>query len=212
MPCPVNRTGVCTIPRRTKRFCDDSFGAIEGENPAHQFLCQSEMLRNNGTMSLTCSNGVWTPTTTLCTRKYRHSDIRKNRGCVCKTVMSRGWNVCSCARKFTFTVTGIAYPNHSLFAGVCQPIVLPTANFTCLRNGKKVNCSQPLLTGTKIYPQCEFYYRPSQREIVCQANGKWSHNTIECIPGMYNTIYMVYLVTKKIQLIRSTVFRMRQAV
>jgi hypothetical protein len=131
--CTVIKTGVCTIPRRTKPFCNDSFNANEGQNTAHQFLCQSEMHRNNESLSLTCSNGVWTPTTTLCTR-------------------------------------------------VCQPIVLPTANFTCLRNGKKVNCSQPLLTGTKIYPQCEFYYRPSQREIVCQGNGKWSHNSIECIP------------------------------
>jgi hypothetical protein len=132
--CTVIKTGVCTEGGEAKNFCDDSFDDSPEQNSTHQFLCQSETIRKNGSVSVACYNGVWTPTTTHCTR-------------------------------------------------ICQPIVIPTTNMTCLRNGKEVNCSQPLLIGTKITNvQCEPFYRPSEPEVVCQGNGSWSRNTVDCIP------------------------------
>lgn len=63
------RTGSCTPAEQAKNFCDHSFDVIDGENMTHTFLCQSDTVRKNGSVSVACYNNVWTPTSTRCTRK-----------------------------------------------------------------------------------------------------------------------------------------------
>lgn len=131
--CVVIKTGSCTPAEQAKNFCDHSFDVIDGENMTHTFLCQSDTVRKNGSVSVACYNNVWTPTSTRCTR-------------------------------------------------ICQPIVIQATNITCHHNGKEVNCSQPLLIGTKINTQCEPSYHPTHSEVTCRGDGSWEVGIVECIP------------------------------
>lgn len=72
------RTGSCMPGDQAKNFCDQSFDAIDGENTTYTFLCQSDTVRKNGSVSVACSNNVWTPISTRCTRKNKLYRIIKS--------------------------------------------------------------------------------------------------------------------------------------
>jgi hypothetical protein len=74
--CTIVKLGACTLPQRPKNLCDSVGGSEEQNSTAHQFLCPSKILHEHSSLSLTCTNGVWTPPATSCTRMCKNISLR----------------------------------------------------------------------------------------------------------------------------------------
>ncbi|GLH00683.1 Modular serine protease, partial [Gryllus bimaculatus] len=69
---------------------------------------------------------------------------------------------------------------------LCPPLKNPSRYFECTESGTIVNCSEPMVPGTKATVRCENFHTAgpelSSYDIICKETGQWSNVVYSCTP------------------------------
>lgn len=87
---------------------------------------------------------------------------------------------------------------------MCPPMTSHSLDIECVRNGERVNCSNPTAPNTVLKPKCKLTHVlpngavENSIQLLCRQDGTWSGRLYTCVPSIILLLNIPIIRTYKL--------------